>query len=190
MNMLFSKWQSLFFIVLLAITASSCMKDNSDELKAKENRLLANYLSTHQITTQPRPSGLYYIPITQGSGESPVDQDLVLVSYNIKNIADQVVYTTSLNLATQKGLATTGRYFGPERWIVNLNANLLKGFMEGLTLMKTSDSATLITPSELAFKQYGWTGIAGSYETVIWDVKLEKVIKSPLAYEKQLITAY
>jgi FKBP-type peptidyl-prolyl cis-trans isomerase len=179
----------LFFIALVLVT-TSCMKDNSDELKAKEEKLLANYLLAKNITAEPRPSGLYYIPSHTGTGDLPVEGDLVLVNYTMKNISDRVLYTTSYTIAAANSLSTSGRPFGPERWIIKLNNALLRGFMEGMSLMSDSGKAFLITPSNLAFKQYGYPGIADPYETLVWDVEMVKVVKNPAVYEKALITAY
>ncbi|MFN8207083.1 MAG: FKBP-type peptidyl-prolyl cis-trans isomerase [Bacteroidales bacterium] len=179
----------LSFIAIAMVTAS-CMKDNTDELKAKEEKLLSNYLLTKNITAEPRPSGLYYIPSREGSGDLPVEGDLVLVNYNMKNLSDRVLYTTSYSTAVANSLSTSGRPFGPERWIIKLNNPLLKGFMEGMSLMRDSGRAFLITPSDLAFKQYGYPGIADPFETLVWDVEMVKVVKNPVAYEKALITAY
>jgi FKBP-type peptidyl-prolyl cis-trans isomerase len=178
------------FILTMSLVTTSCMKDNTDELKAKEEKILANYLLTKNITAEPRPSGLYYLPSKSGTGDLPIEGDLVLVNYTMKNLSDRVLYTTSYSIASQNSLSTTGRYFGPERWIIKLNNALLRGFMEGMSLMSDSGKAFLITPSDLAFKQYGYPGIADPFETLVWDVEMVKVIKNPAAYEKALITAY
>jgi FKBP-type peptidyl-prolyl cis-trans isomerase len=180
----------ILFFIAIGLVTSSCMKDNSDELKAKEEKLLANYLIAKNITAEPRPSGLYYIPSRTGTGELPVEGNLVLVNYTMKSITDRVLYTTSYSVAAANDLSTTGRPFGPERWIIKLNNTLLRGFMEGMSLMSDSGKAFLITPSDLAFKQYGYPGIADPFETLVWDVEMVKVIKDPAIYEKALITAY
>ena len=70
------------FTVIPALIAglvimTACHKVDTDELKAREMRLLDQYLIENNITQDPLPSGLYYIPLDEGTGESPVEGDWV-----------------------------------------------------------------------------------------------------------------
>lgn len=177
-------------VLLAALVLPSCMKDNTDELKAKEKELLNNYIITKNITVQPRPSGLYYIETAAGTGDLPVDQDLVIINYTIKGLSDDVRMTTIKAVAQQNQIYNSSYTYGPQNWVISLGTNGVQGLNEGLTLMRQGGKATLITPSEIAFKQYGFSGLANPYETLVWDVEMVRVVKDPLAYEQELIHAY
>ena len=57
--------------IMSAILLTGCKKDDSEEMKAQEMRLLQQYLVDNNITQEPTASGLYYIPIREGTGISP-----------------------------------------------------------------------------------------------------------------------
>jgi FKBP-type peptidyl-prolyl cis-trans isomerase FklB len=104
------------------------------------------------ITTD---SGLQYKVIKEGSGKSPGPQDQVTVHYR-GTLIDGKEFDSSY----KKGEPASFRLDG-----------VIKGWSEGLQLMKEGGKSQLFVPAELA---YGNRGPLGNY-TLIFDVELISV---------------
>ena len=173
--------------VLILFMAFSC-DDNSDHLqKEKEMRLLRQYLEAKNITTEPESSGLYFIPINEGSGIKPEKDHWVIIRYTAKTINDNIFDTTDEKVAISNNIYSASIIYGDKR--LPLESANIAGVREGLLLMREGGRATLIIPSHLG---YGSTGIGRlpAYSTLIYDIELVKVITDPAVYEKQIIDNY
>lgn len=106
------------------------------------------------ITTD---SGLQYKVIQEGTGKSPGPQDQVTVHYEGKFI-DGKIFDSS----HKKGKPATFRLNG-----------VIKGWSEGLQLMKEGGKSRLFMPQNLA---YGQRGVL-AHRTLIFDVELISVEK-------------
>mgnify|MGYP001821575586 FL=1 len=106
------------------------------------------------ITTD---SGLQYKIVKEGSGKSPGPQDQVTVHYK-GTLIDGKEFDSSY----KKGEPASFRLDG-----------VIKGWSEGLQLMKEGGKSQLFVPAELA---YGNRGPLGNY-TLIFDVELISVDK-------------
>jgi FKBP-type peptidyl-prolyl cis-trans isomerase FklB len=104
------------------------------------------------ITTD---SGLQYKIVKEGSGKSPGSQDQVTVHYK-GTLIDGKEFDSSF----KKGEPASFRLDG-----------VIKGWSEGLQLMKEGGKSQLFVPAELA---YGNRGPLGNY-TLIFDVELISV---------------
>ena len=80
--------------IMATIMLTACKKDDTEELKAQEMRLLQQYLVTNNITEEPTASGLYYLPITEGTGIMPEEGAYLEIHY-IGELIDGTVFTTS-----------------------------------------------------------------------------------------------
>jgi FKBP-type peptidyl-prolyl cis-trans isomerase len=178
-------------ILAAASIAVSCKKSGlSDaELLDKEQATLQQYLTSHNITTPARSSGLYYLPTDTGTGVHPdTINDVVLFSYTMRLLDGTVVATNIDSVAVANNLTTSGVFYRPFEYRVSW---WFKGLKEGFHLMGEGGKATFIIPSELAYGSAGVPSlkIAG-FTTVIFDIKLIKVIHDPIAYESTLIQKY
>lgn len=102
------------------------------------------------------PNGLQYKVISSGSGPSPKVTDTVKVHY--------------------KGTLIDGREFDSsykrgEPAVFPLN-KVIKGWTEGLQLMKVGDKWTLYIPSELGYGESGAGEMIGPNSTLIFEVEL------------------
>lgn len=175
---------------LISVVIFSCSKVASDEeLQAKEQTLLKQYLVTHNITVTPTPSGLYYIPIDTGTGATPsLDSSVVIFNYSIKLINDKIVATNIKSIAQVNGIYSDNAFYNPLKYRLGWWFN---GMQQALKMMKEGGKATFILPSSLAYGKEGSPSIGvGSYATVIFYVELIKVIPDMQAYEHQLFTNY
>lgn len=105
------------------------------------------------------PSGLAYKVIKKGKGTSPKASDKVMVNY-VGKLIDGTVFDSSID----RGEPAT---FYADK--------LIKGFTEGLELMKPGAKYTLFIPSELGYGDFDAGSIpAGS--TLVFDVELLDIV--------------
>jgi len=171
------------FVLAGVFMFSGCFRDDSEELKEKERRALKQYLNDNNITQEPTASGLYYIPVTDTVGISPILQDLVEFEYTGRLVDGQVFGTTDSAIAKDKDIYYEEIVYGPVRLIL---ANAISGLSEGFQLMQEGEKAKFILPSDIA---YGGNsiGLIKPYSTLIFDIHLQHVITDPAGYELNLI---
>lgn len=104
-------------------------------------------------------SGLQYKEITAGTGKQPVAEDTVTVHYR-GTLIDGTEFDSS--------------YARNEPATFPLQA-VIKGWTEGLQLMKEGGKAELYIPAELAYGPGGTQGAIGPNATLIFEVELLKV---------------
>lgn len=124
--------------------------------KAAESFLAA---CAKQDSVKSTPSGLLYKIIREGSGKSPVDTNIVVVHYRGKLI-DGTVFDESY----QRGEPTELR----------LN-QFIKGWVEGLKLMKEGSKCELYVPAELAYGDRGAGELIPPGAALVFEVELLQV---------------
>lgn len=157
------------FITVLAIAFFSCKDNDLEELRRQELRKLNEYIENNYPDIEPTPSGLYFIELEEGTGDSIEVGDRVQFFYDL------------WTLDTVK-VAESGRY-EPVQVIVSPPSQLgssaqsvedLLGLHEGLSYMREGGKARLILPSQLAFGQYGTYGVS-RFTTLLMEVEVYKV---------------
>ena len=113
------------------------------------------------------PSGLQYKINQKGAGVSPTAQDQVTVHYTGKTL-DGKVFDSSV----ERGQPAT---FGLSQ--------VIKGWTEGVALMKKGAKYTFYIPSELAYGERGSGGAIPPYATLIFDVELIEVTKEEKGHD-------
>lgn len=147
----------LFFVVLL-LTVISCKKTDSTSTKLREAEAtkLQNYIETNNISEDyKKPSGLYFIPVEEGTGDSIKIGETVKIWYNV----------TSLD-----GDPFDASGYDPFEFVVG-SSSVILGLNEAITYMKQGGKATLIIPSDLAYGSSGTYDIPG-YTTLLFDVEV------------------
>ena len=130
------------------------LNKNLDEGK----KYLANNAKNKKVVTTK--SGLQYEMISEGKGEKPKPESIVLIHYK-GSLLDGTVFDNTYDRKTPAHLSMI---------------NVVDGLQEGLMLMKEGEKARLVIPSDLAYGNSDVQAIpAGS--TVIFDVELVKVMK-------------
>lgn len=102
------------------------------------------------------PSGLQYLVLQEGEGQSPKASDVVKVHYEGKLISG-TVFDSSI------------RRGEPIEFPLN---QVIAGWTEGLQLMKPGAKYRFFIPSELAYGSRGAGGVIGPNATLIFDVEL------------------
>lgn len=129
----------------------------SPALLAEQAFLAENAAKPGVITTA---SGLQYLVLREGEGKSPTKKDTVVVNYR----------GTLLNGVEFDSSYLAGRE--PAEFPVK---RVIKGWIEGLQLMKEGAKFKFFIPSELAYGKRGAGLDIGPDEALIFEVELLKV---------------
>jgi FKBP-type peptidyl-prolyl cis-trans isomerase len=105
------------------------------------------------------PSGLQYKIVEPGTGISPKEKDTVVVHYK-GTFLNGKVFDSSIDRGQ------------PAEFPLN---QVIKGWTEGLQLLKEGGKATLFIPSNLAYGEQGAGGVIGPGQALIFEVNLIKV---------------
>lgn len=127
---------------------------------AKENK---EYLETNKAKSGVKvtPSGLQYEVVTEGTGKTPTDTDMVEVHYT-----GTLVDGTEFDSSHKRGQPAT---FGVKQ--------VIPGWTEALKLMKEGGKMRVVLPAEIAYGKRGTPGIPPD-STLIFDMELLKVMPS------------
>lgn len=164
-------------LAFFAIAFFACKENDLEKQRENELKKLDEFIRNHYADVERRPSGLYYIEMEEGSGDSIQIGDRVQLFYDL--------WTLDSVLVTQ-----TGRYepvqvtvFPPTQLSSSASsAQNTLGLHEALTYMKEGGKARLIMPSELAFGQYGAYSLPG-FTSVILEVEAYKVYPAEVPEE-------
>ncbi len=126
------------------------------ELKENEAQLRYDYLADNYPDAQPVASGLYYIETKEGKGSTPEKGQTVVVNY--------------------KGMFLDGREFdssyGKDPIEFPLGqGRVIKGWDEGIGMMRKGGTAILVIPSDIAYGPQGRSSIP-PYSTLVFEVEL------------------
>lgn len=168
---------------------TSCEKE-VDEREADELLRLEAYMSIHYPDAKPLESGLYYIVIEEGEGESPKDDNYLLYNFTGRNLDDYVYETNHKETARLYNLYSPFIYFAPyfQRFSKD-SESAPKGLIEGLSYMKEGSVVRLVMPSKLAYGAKRHGGMY-PYSSLIMDVELKRIVEDPEAYEEEIIIEY
>lgn len=108
---------------------------------------------------QSTPSGLMYKVMKEGAGKSPVATDRVSVHYEGRLI-DGTVFDSSIERGQPAEFGLSG---------------VIRGWTEGLQLMKTGDKFQFYIPADLAYGERGSPPNIGPGATLVFDVELLEI---------------
>ena len=154
-----------FTVKVISTTTDAVLK--AEESKAekenamKENEVIAKYIADKQITPSKSSSGLMYIISEPGAGEQAQAGKTVKVHY-------------------------TGRLLDGTKFDSSLDRNepiefklgqgmVIKGWDEGIALLKVGGKALLIIPSDLAYGSRGAGGVIPPFSPLTFEVELVSV---------------
>lgn len=129
-----------------------------DRTKKAGADYITNFLDCNEEAIQTE-SGLVYYPIVEGSGKQPTVQSTVEVHYH-GTLTDGTVFDSSV----QRGQTISFPL-----------SNVIKGWQEGLAMMKEGGKATLVIPSNLAYGDNGSGDTILPGATLVFEVELFKV---------------
>lgn len=120
-----------------------------------EQSEIDEFVKTHDVRVLPTASGLYYLEIKKGTGDSVVAGDMVSIHYNLYNIDDKLIETS----------------YGKEPLqFIYGNGEMMPGIEEAISYMRKGGKATIIVPSKIGFGEYPIDNDLPAYSTVIFDI--------------------
>lgn len=134
------------------------MAEYGQQIEAASTWLSDNAKQEGVVTTA---SGLQYKVLQEGTGATPGPEDIVKVHYTGKTI-DGNKFDSSFDRGE------------PAQFRVS---NVIRGWVEGLQLMKEGSRVMLYIPYDLAYGERGAGNIIKPFETLIFEVELLEVIK-------------
>ncbi len=138
---------------MMAKMESKSKTDGEKNLKDGEAYLAANGKKEGVKTTA---SGLQYKVLKSGKGKSPKATDTVKVHYH-GTLIDGTVFDSSVDRGEPISFPLNG---------------VIRGWTEGVQLMKEGDKFQFTIPSTLAYGEQGAGGKIGPNSTLIFDVEL------------------
>lgn len=180
-------------MALFIIQGCTDNKETEDPFLVQEERFFNLYMgSTFKDTIDPpTESGLFFIDVHEGTGESPGASDWVMMNHVAYTIpGDKVVDSYMENVAITSGLPTNVAIFGPFKY---QNGTGAQGLNEGLTMMREGGGAIMCFTSELGFGVEGTSLMraVGEYASMKYEVELLEVIGEDIvAYEQNRIETY
>lgn len=137
---------------------------------------LQAFLESNNIQAEPTASGMYFISKKKGTGSQAVAGKKVKVHYE-GMLLDGTYFDTSVEeVAKSQGLYNPQRDYAPFEFTLG-QGMVIKGWDEGIAMMKEGGKARFIIPSNLA---YGANPRPGGpikpFSTLIFDVELLEVI--------------
>lgn len=129
-----------------------------DRVKADGAEYIENFLACNDEATRTE-SGLVYCPMVEGTGTQPDGSNTVEVHYH-GTLTDGTVFDSSVDRGQTISFPLSG---------------VIKGWQEGLALMKEGGKATLVIPSDLAYGDAGSGDTIPSGATLKFEVELFKV---------------
>ena len=143
---------TLSIITLIIINLTACKDMAKKEIEDRNS-----YLQENNITEEPQQSGLYYVETVAGTGDAPIIGKTVKVHYEGKYLNGKVFdssFERNEPIEFQLGVG-----------------QVIKGWDEGISLMKKGGKATLVIPSHLGYGPNDYGPIPG-YSTLVFTVEL------------------
>jgi FKBP-type peptidyl-prolyl cis-trans isomerase len=144
----------------------------AERMKPVEDALINDYLKEHQLNVKPTESGLYFIPVRKGSGSLPAKGQMVKINY-IGKMLDGRIFDGNWESELKKaGINTEGGRFNPMSITLG-TGQVIPGFEEAISLMRTGSRATVVIPSSLAYGAQGNQNIP-PYSPLVFDLEIVK----------------
>lgn len=166
------------FILLLLIASAgiffvSCKENSYEKQRQNELKKLGEFMRAHYAGVTPRPTGLYFIPLEEGSGDSIRIGDRVQIFHETMTLDSGYVSRTG----PYEPLEIIVQHPGQLSRSAN-SAGQTLALHEALTYMKKGSKARLIFDSSLGFGQIGIMGAPG-FTSIIMEVEVYKHFPVP-----------
>lgn len=147
------------FQKLMQDAAEQHMAEMAKKNKLEGDKFLAENAKKDGVKTTP--SGLQYMVIAEGEGDTPTSTDIVKVHYT-GTLIDGRVFDSSVS----RGV--------PAQFGVN---QVIPGWTEALQMMKVGSKYKLFLPADIAYGERGAGEMIQPNSTLIFEVELLDIIK-------------
>ncbi len=135
-------------------------QERVEKAKKEEFINLQKYIDDNNITVEPTETGLYYIETVKGKGKKPESGKKVKVHYT-GTLLDGTKFDSSFDHPDAK----------PIEFPIG-KGNVIKGWDEGIALMRVGGKATLVIPSAIAYGERGRGNTIPPYSPLVFEVEL------------------
>lgn len=163
--------QSLLLAVIM-FSFTSCAEDETDRFffdeaaqKVKDEEAIRKYFRDNDVDTTAvvrTQSGLYYLEETKGEGEAIKQGDMIEAHY-IGRYTNNLIFDSSY----QRG----DSFVFTVKESDQTSAGVIKGWVEGLQLMRVGGEGFLYIPSHLAYGPFG-NGSVPPSAVLVFDIKV------------------
>jgi hypothetical protein len=160
-------FKGVLIFSLLTLFATSCLKDDTEELIAAHNRAFEAMKVTYGMTEANLiGDGIYlrFDPIDTAAAAHPSSSSYIVVDLEGYNSEGTLFAVTDAEVAEANDAFRSDLVYGPIQISVY---NTFTGFFKAVQKMPEGSSATMLFPYDQAF---------GGYEPIAYRVKLYKVI--------------
>lgn len=166
MNIFVKRIFNSLILIITGIAFFACSDNNDlEKLRKRELELLAEFIENNYPNETPKSSGLYFIEVVKGEGDTIVPGDRVQIFYS--------TWTIDSVLIDETNGFNAGLRYEPYEYVVGAGS-AITGLEEASLYMQKGAVANLILPSELAYGQNGSSGVAG-FTTLLMQVEIYKV---------------
>jgi len=123
----------------------------------KDKNIIIDYAIEKLLDVKATQSGLHYVLLKEGEGDNAEWGDYVTANY--------------------KGSLTNGKVFDANEGYSFYIGNMIKGWNEGLELLKKGGKAIYLIPSHLGYGEEGLGKLIPSNSVLIFEVELTKIKK-------------
>lgn len=147
-----------------------------EQLK-KDDKTIADYLAKNNIQATKAPLGTYVQVLTPGEGDAIDTSKVLKVFYTGKTLEDGKVFDSN----------TDPKFNHTELLPVNMGApegapgSVIKGWTDGLSLLKKGAKAKLYIPSSLAYGSRGAGGDIKANANLVFEVEVKEVVTAAQA---------
>lgn len=139
--------------------------------KSIDRQVIEEYVKKNNLKIFTTSSGLSYIITLQGNGAMPQKGKKVKVNYTGK-LLDGKVFDTSIEyIAKASNIYQEGRPYQPIEFALGQD-EVIKGWDEGIALLKVGSKAIFLIPSDLAYGERGAGGDIPPNAVLLFDVEL------------------
>lgn len=137
--------------------------------KAKDEKIIKEYLEKNNLKGNPTPEGVYVAVSEEGTGAQPKAGDTVYVHYTGK-LLNGKVFDSSLDTT----MRPPGTKLEPIKFPIG-QGFVIKGWDAGIGALKKGSKATLVIPSTLAYGLQGSPPNIPGSSVLLFDVQLVDV---------------
>jgi FKBP-type peptidyl-prolyl cis-trans isomerase FkpA len=134
------------------------------------------YMAKNNLKGTKTTGGTFVVIDREGTGPTPVTGQTVSVNYTGRLLTTGVGFDSNTDSTIQKDKSRLGKPFS---FPINVGAGLVKGWEEGLMLMKKGSKGRLIIPSSQGWGQQGSPPAIPANANVIFEIEVLDIKETP-----------
>lgn len=175
-----------FFLKILRVKSAAEAKAEmarakqveKERIRRNDSINIQQYIVEKELTDKVKatPSGLHYVVLKEGTGDSPQPKDTAY-AYYAGWLTDGKLFDTNIEAIGKKSdLYGNSKKYKAFSFLVGLN-QVIKGWEEGIRLMKKGGKTLFILPSTLAYGSRAMGNRIPSNSVLVFEVKLVDIKK-------------